>query len=311
MGLPSKRQLHKHKRGVRKALDTLKAMDEIDLEPDLAEEDDGYPEKRMGKKKSEPENQTVNHQTQEGSQTDNTTGDSDKTAPGQTPPPETKTDEEGLTPGSDTILDSPTEANNQPVASVAEPTIDSPAKQNTTTDAPNPKGEEPDADKTENSEKDKTDTEDAGEQWVDEDTQKNKYLTFQIEKEDFGVEIKYVTEIIVILRITEVPDTPPYIRGIINLRGKVIPVMDVRCRFGLKPREYDDRTCIVVVSCDEIDVGLIVDTVNEVVDIPEKHVDPSPKTHAGIESSYIRGMGKIGKDVKILLNVEKVLYADR
>ncbi|MBU3914252.1 chemotaxis protein CheW [bacterium] len=144
-----------------------------------------------------------------------------------------------------------------------------------------------------------------------EDTQRDKYLTFRLEPEEYGVSIKYVIEIIVLQSITEVPDTPAFVNGVINLRGRVIPVIDVRRRFGLDTREYDERTCIVVVDIDGIAVGLIVDTVNEVVDIPGDQVDPAPRTHSGVESSYIQGMGKIGKKVIILLDVEKVTHIER
>ncbi|HKL27331.1 MAG TPA: chemotaxis protein CheW, partial [Desulfuromonadales bacterium] len=98
----------------------------------------------------------------------------------------------------------------------------------------------------------------------DEDTQKGKYLTFHLGKEDFGIEIRHVTEIIGIQKITEVPDMPDFVRGVINLRGQVIPVMDVRTRFRMQHRDYDERTCIVVVNVAEKTVGLVVDKVNEV-----------------------------------------------
>ncbi|MBU2513008.1 chemotaxis protein CheW [bacterium] len=143
-----------------------------------------------------------------------------------------------------------------------------------------------------------------------EDTQKDKYLSFRIGDETYGVSIEYVTEIIVIQKITEVPDTPPFVKGVINLRGKVIPVIDIRHRFGMKSRDYDERTCIIVVDYTETAVGMIVDTVNEVVDIPESQVDQTPRTHSGTESTYIQGMGKIGKKVMIILNLEKVLFAE-
>jgi len=142
---------------------------------------------------------------------------------------------------------------------------------------------------------------------IEEDTQKDRFLSFRIREEDYGIEIRFVTEIIVMHKITVVPDTPPFIKGVINLRGKVIPVMDVRERFKMETRDYDDRTCIIVVDVDEITLGLIVDTVNEVVDIPETQIDAPPATHSGIESNYIKGMGKVGKKVKILLDVERVL----
>ena len=142
----------------------------------------------------------------------------------------------------------------------------------------------------------------------DEDTQKDKYLTFHIHEEDYGIEIRFVTEIIGIQNITKVPDMPPFLRGVINLRGKVIPVMDVRARFKLPERDYDERTCIIVVNIEDISIGLVVDKVQEVVDIPEAQVEAAPETSRGKSSPFLQGMGKIGDEVKILLNVEKLLY---
>jgi purine-binding chemotaxis protein CheW len=143
----------------------------------------------------------------------------------------------------------------------------------------------------------------------DEDTQKDKYLTFRIASEDYGIAIANVTEIIGIQNITEIPEMADYIKGVINLRGKVIPVMDVRLRFKLPPREYDERTCIVVVEIDGTSVGLVVDTVNEVADIPEEQVEPAPKSKRK-GGSYIQGIGKIGQEVKILLDINRILYED-
>jgi len=141
----------------------------------------------------------------------------------------------------------------------------------------------------------------------DEDTQKDKYLTFHIGTEDYGISIAYVTEIIGIQSITEIPEMPDYIKGVINLRGKVVPVMDVRTRFKLPPRDYDERTCIIVVEIDGTSVGLVVDAVNEVADIPEDQVEAPPKSKRK-GGSYIQGIGKIDKEVKILLDVNKILY---
>ena len=141
----------------------------------------------------------------------------------------------------------------------------------------------------------------------DEDTQKDKYLTFHISTEDYGISIAYVTEIIGIQSITEIPEMPDFIKGVINLRGKVIPVMDVRTRFKLPPREYDERTCIIVVEIDGTSVGLVVDAVNEVADIPEDQVEAPPKSKRK-GGSYIQGIGKIDKEVKILLDINKILY---
>lgn len=142
----------------------------------------------------------------------------------------------------------------------------------------------------------------------DEDSQKDKYLTFCIASEDFGIEIKHVTEIIGIQKITEVPDMPEYIIGVINLRGKVIPVMDVRTRFHIERREYDDRTCIVVVNVNEDYIGFVVDTVKEVVNIPENMVEPPPKTNKSGGKLFVNGLGKVGDEVKILLDVEQLIF---
>jgi purine-binding chemotaxis protein CheW len=141
----------------------------------------------------------------------------------------------------------------------------------------------------------------------DEDTQKDKYLTFTVGKEDYGIEISHVTEIIGIQKITDVPDMPQYIKGVINLRGKVIPVMDVRLRFRMPEREYDDRTCTVVVSVNGAPVGLVVDTVKEVIDIPENQIELPPEVAESSTQRYIKGLGKIGEDVKILLDIEKLV----
>jgi purine-binding chemotaxis protein CheW len=141
----------------------------------------------------------------------------------------------------------------------------------------------------------------------DEDTQKDKYLTFTVGSEDYGIEVRCVTEIIGIQKITDVPDMPDYVKGVINLRGKVIPVMDVRLRFRMPEREYDDRTCIVVVSVNGSAVGLVVDTVREVVDIPENQIELPPEVAEGNLQRYIKGLGKMGEDVKILLDVDNLV----
>ena len=141
----------------------------------------------------------------------------------------------------------------------------------------------------------------------DEDTQKDKYLTFTVGREEYGIEICEVTEIIGVQKITDVPDMPAYIKGVINLRGKVVPVMDVRVRFRMPEREYDERTCIVVVSVTGMAVGLVVDTVREVVNIPESNIEMPPEMAEVSTQRYIKGLGKIGDDVKILLDVERLV----
>lgn len=144
----------------------------------------------------------------------------------------------------------------------------------------------------------------------DEDTQKDRFLTFTVGREDYGLEIRHVTEIICIQKITDVPDMPDYVRGVINLRGKVIPVMDVRKRFRIEERAYDDRTCIVVVNINDTAVGLVVDTVKEVVDIPPKQIETPREVIEGTTQRYIKGLGKVGTDVKILLDVARLVHKD-
>jgi purine-binding chemotaxis protein CheW len=142
---------------------------------------------------------------------------------------------------------------------------------------------------------------------LDEDTQKDRYLTFRIAAEDYGIEIRHVTEIIGVQKITEVPDTPAYLMGVINLRGKIIPVVDVRIRFSMPEKEYGDRTCTIVVDVAGTAIGLIVDEVLEVVNIPAEHVSDPPKTTKGSHGRFLQGMGKIGDTVKILLDIERLL----
>jgi purine-binding chemotaxis protein CheW len=143
-----------------------------------------------------------------------------------------------------------------------------------------------------------------------EDTQKDRYLTFDIGKEAYGIEIINVTEIIGFQPITEVPDLPDYIKGIINLRGKIIPVMDVRLRFKKPPLEYNDRTCVIVVDIQNISVGLIVDAVAEVMDIPERDVVPPPQLNRDHQNKYIKAIGKVGNEVKLLIDCDKLLSDD-
>lgn len=143
----------------------------------------------------------------------------------------------------------------------------------------------------------------------EEDTQKGRFLTFTLSNESYGIEICYVTEIIGIQYITEIPDLPEYIRGIINLRGKIIPVMDVRLRFKKPFREYNDRTCVIVIDLKGISIGLIVDSVSEVISIPDADiVAPPDMSKAG--NRYVKGIGKVGDEVKLLLDSDKLLDDD-
>ncbi|NMA64851.1 MAG: purine-binding chemotaxis protein CheW [Clostridiaceae bacterium] len=140
-----------------------------------------------------------------------------------------------------------------------------------------------------------------------EDTQKGRYLIFSIDNESYGIEIRYVTEIIGIQTITEVPELPDYVKGIINLRGKIIPVIDVRNRFKKAPKAYNDRTCIIVIDILDMTVGLIVDSVWEVVTINDEDISELPQMNQGYNNRYVKNIGKIGNDVRLLLDCEKLL----
>jgi purine-binding chemotaxis protein CheW len=141
------------------------------------------------------------------------------------------------------------------------------------------------------------------------DTQKGKYVTFKSGNEYFGLKIQYVNEIIVFQEITEIPESEDYIKGLINLRGKIIPVIDVRLRFKQEPFEYNDRTCIIVVNFNSVVVGLIVEKIAEVVEIPEDHILPAPSIGRADKSQnkYVYAIGKVGEDVKLLLDPDKLL----
>lgn len=143
----------------------------------------------------------------------------------------------------------------------------------------------------------------------EEDTQKDKYLTFSLADEIYGIDIAVVIEIIGIQNITQVPEVPDYVRGIINLRGKIIPVVDMRLRFKRDFREYTDRTCVVVIEVHDVLIGLIVDGVAEVLDIKADNVVPPPALKAS-QNKYIRGIGKLKESVVLLLDWEKLFSED-
>jgi purine-binding chemotaxis protein CheW len=144
----------------------------------------------------------------------------------------------------------------------------------------------------------------------DDNTQKDRYLTFHLANEDFGLEIRFVTEIVLIQKITKIPDLPEFVSGVINLRGKLIPVMDVRLRFNLPPREFDNLTCIIVVGIKDSSVGLVVDEVREVLSIPAAQVEPPPATSKGRGNRYIKGIGKTDEEVKILLDAQQLFLEE-
>ena len=138
-----------------------------------------------------------------------------------------------------------------------------------------------------------------------------KYLTFSLADEEYGIGILKIREIIGMLPITSVPQTPAFVKGVINLRGKVIPVLDLRLRFGMPEIEYTERTCIIVVEINgqagKIQIGSVVDSVSEVLNIKGEEIEDTPTFGTSLDTEYILGMAKIDGGVKILLDIDKVL----
>ncbi len=147
---------------------------------------------------------------------------------------------------------------------------------------------------------------------MQEDTQKGKFMTFKSGNEYFGIELKYIVEIIGIQPITAVPEVEEYIMGLINLRGKIIPVIDVRVRFKQEPHEYNDRTCIIIIDVNGTIVGLIVETIAGVVNIEEANIEPPPSLSTeNAKNKYVYGLGKVEGGVKLLLDPQKLIkYED-
>lgn len=140
-----------------------------------------------------------------------------------------------------------------------------------------------------------------------EDTMMGRFLTFNLDAETYGIGIRYVIEIIGLQSISKLPDMPDYIRGIINLRGNIIPVVDMRIKFKKEPREDSDRTCIIVIETERMTAGLIVDEVAEVITLDEADIAPPPAMNASVE--YLSGIGKIAGEVVILLDCA-ALFSD-
>ena len=137
-----------------------------------------------------------------------------------------------------------------------------------------------------------------------------KFLTFLLQDEEYGLEILKVREIMGLMEITTVPQTPDYVRGVINLRGQVIPVVDLRLKFGMSEGDDDKRTCIIVVDVGGVMMGIVVDTVSEVMDINSSDIEATPSFGTELNTDYILGMGKVAGKVKILLDIDKVLTSE-
>jgi purine-binding chemotaxis protein CheW len=146
---------------------------------------------------------------------------------------------------------------------------------------------------------------------VDAGSRAGKYLIFNLGAEEFGTEVLKVREIMGLQDITTVPQVPSYVKGVINLRGKVIPVVDLRLKFGLPPEEYTARTCIIVVRTrqgeEDLMIGMVVDGVVEVLTLNAADIEDTPDFGPGVVTPYIRGMAKIKDKVKILLDIDQVL----
>ncbi len=145
--------------------------------------------------------------------------------------------------------------------------------------------------------------------------QEGKYLTFSLAHEEYGIGILKVREIIGMMPIRTVPQTPSFIKGIINLRGKVIPVVDLRLKFGMMEAEYTERTSIIVVDVSNntnieqstVNIGIVVDSVSEVMNIKSDEIEPAPTFGSQLNTEYILGMAKVNKSVKILLDIDRIL----
>ncbi len=141
-----------------------------------------------------------------------------------------------------------------------------------------------------------------------------KYLTFSLDGEEYGIGILKVKEIIGMITITPVPKTPDHIKGVVNLRGKVIPVIGLRLKFGINAADYTERTCIIVVeitaNSKKIAMGLIVDSVSEVLNIKEGEIEDTPNFGTRLDTEFILGMAKTGGGVKILLDIDKVISVE-
>ena len=143
-----------------------------------------------------------------------------------------------------------------------------------------------------------------------EDTMHGRYITFALGEEEYGIEIRYVTEIIGMQPITPLPETPEHVRGIVNLRGKVIPVIDMRQKFKMDAIDYTDRTCILVIDTSELSAGLIADSVSEVMSISDEQVSLPPSGRMGIQNKCLKGIGIVNGATKLLLDCDALFIED-
>lgn len=146
-----------------------------------------------------------------------------------------------------------------------------------------------------------------GSQFGDGGGEQLQLVTFSIGEEEFGVDILKVQEIVRSMEMTKVPNAPDFVEGVVNLRGKVIPIIDMRKRFGLDSREHDSHTRIIVINMNDVITGFVVDSVSEVLRLPKDTIEPPPPVVAGIEADYISGVGKLEDRLLILLDMDSML----
>ena len=137
-----------------------------------------------------------------------------------------------------------------------------------------------------------------------------KYLTFVVDEEVYGLEILKVREIVAMMHISKVPLVPKFVKGVINLRGKVIPVIDIRLKFDMEDIEYNEHTTIIIVDIDEVSIGFIVDKTSEVVKIDKSNLMPPPKFGTGIDTSFLKSMAKTQNNVTMIVDLEKLFSSE-
>ncbi|MFA5340358.1 MAG: chemotaxis protein CheW [Clostridia bacterium] len=145
---------------------------------------------------------------------------------------------------------------------------------------------------------------------MNENSSRDMYLTFKIEEEEYGFDISSVTEIVGMQPVTPIPEAANYIKGIINLRGRIIPVIDLRLKFGKPEKEYNERTCIIVISYGDMTIGFIVDNVSEVITLKEDQLVPLPSYGKDLTSNYVKTIGKADNGIKLLLDCNRIIRSD-
>ncbi|MEA3374366.1 MAG: chemotaxis protein CheW [Campylobacterota bacterium] len=141
-------------------------------------------------------------------------------------------------------------------------------------------------------------------------TTANRYLTFFVEDEQYGIDISKIKEIIAAMHITHIPKTPDFVKGVINLRGSIIPVVDIRLKFGMPEREIDMNTAIIIYEVDKVSIGFIVDQVEDVLSLDKEHISEAPHFGSSIDTSFIENVAEVDNDVIMLLNLEKIFEAE-